>query len=226
MFKSRYSNFLTIVLVIAIILILSIITIIGVNVYKKYKSDKEADSIVSQFQNNVNENNTNTNSSGQGLVEQNIPTNNTDNTTSTEGSRKVTYYNNFVMIGYIEIPKIGKNLPILETETVESLEQSVVVRYPSKNPKLNEVGNIVIAGHNYVNGQFFSDLYKVASGDIIRITDTEGRTLTYTVYEKYETTPEDTAYMRRDVGNNIEITLVTCTNNSKARIIVKAKVKE
>lgn len=46
----------------------------------------------------------------------------------------------------------------------------------------------------------------------------------YTVYEKYETTPEDVEYMTRDVGENTEITLVTCTDDSKARIIVKAKV--
>ena len=49
-------------------------------------------------------------------------------------------------------------------------------------------------------------------------------TLTYTVYEKYETTPEDVAYITRDVGDNIEVTLVTCTDDSNARIIVKARV--
>ena len=90
--------------------------------------------------------------------------------------------------------------------------------------KLNEVGNVVIAGHNYRNGMFFSNLKKVSTGDKIKITDVNGRTLVYTVYEKYETTPEDVAYITRNVGETIEITLVTCTDNSEARIIVKAKV--
>ena len=127
------------------------------------------------------------------------------------------------MIGYIEIPKINIKYPILEKETVPSLEQSVAVRYPD-NPKLNEPGNVVIAGHNYRNGQFFSNLKNVATGDIIKITDANGQTLVYTIYEKYETTPEDVAYITRDIGDNTEITLVTCTDDSSARIIVKARV--
>ena len=127
------------------------------------------------------------------------------------------------MIGYIEIPKINIKYPILEKETVASLEQSVAVRYPD-NPKLNEPGNVVIAGHNYRNGQFFSNLKNVSTGDVIKITDTSGKTLTYTIYEKYETTPEDVAYITRNTGDNTEITLVTCTDDSNARIIVKAKV--
>ena len=71
---------------------------------------------------------------------------------------------------------------------------------------------------------FFSNLKKVAVGDKIRITDLNGKTLVYTVYEKYETTPEDVDYITRYVGQNIEITLVTCTNDNNARTIVKAKV--
>ena len=58
-------------------------------------------------------------------------------------------------------------------------------------------GNIVIAGHNYRNGKFFSSLKRVSTGDKIKITDLSGRTLIYTVYEKYETTPEDVEYIKR-----------------------------
>lgn len=227
MFKSKYSNFLTIVLIIAIIAIIIITAVLLVNVYKKYKNNKEADEAISKFQNNIGMNtetntNTNTNSTGEGLIEQNITTNNSATNTSS-GTRKVTYYNNFVMLGYIEIPSINIRYPILEKETVASLEKSVAIRYPD-NAKLNEIGNVVIAGHNYRNGMFFSNLKKVPTGDKVKITDLNGKTLVYTVYEKYETTPEDVEYMTRDVGENTEITLVTCTDNSKARIIVKAKI--
>lgn len=220
MFKSKYSNFLTVILVIAIIAIIIISTILIVNVYKRHKNNKEAINAISKFENNI-QTNTSTNSSGQDLIEQNIVTN--EPNTQTNGTRKVTYYNNYVMIGYIEIPSINIKYPILEQETVSSLEQSVAVRYPN-NPELNKKGNVVIVGHNYRNGMFFSNLKKVSTGDKINITDINGQKLTYTVYEKYETTAEDVAYITRDVGENIEITLVTCTDNSKARIVVKAKV--
>lgn len=220
MFKSKYSNFLTVILVIAIIAIIIISTVLIVNVYKKHKNNKEAANAISKFENNI-QTNTNTNNSGQDLIEQNIVT--SEPNTQTTGTRKVTYYNNYVMIGYIEIPSISIKYPILEQETVSSLEQSVAVRYPT-NPELNKKGNVVIVGHNYRNGMFFSNLKKVSTGDKVYITDINGQKLTYTVYEKYETTAEDVAYITRDVGENIEITLVTCTDNSKARIVVKAKV--
>lgn len=223
MFKSKYSNFLTIILVVAIIAIIAITSILVVNAYKKYKNNKEASLIIGEFENNISNNIDNENATGEGLIEQNIVVSEPNTNTSSSGTRKVTYYNNFVMIGYIEIPTINIKYPILEKETVASLEQSVAVRYPDA-AKLNEIGNVVIAGHNYRNGMFFSNLKKVSTGDKIKITDTNGRTLVYTIYEKYETTPEDVAYITRDVGENIEITLVTCTDNSDLRIIVKAKV--
>lgn len=228
MFKSKYSNFLTIVLIVAIVFVIVLVSVLAVGTYKRYKNDKEAENAISIFQNNIEQNieenvNTNTNNSEIELPEINVNTN-TGSNTSTEGTRKVTYYNNFVMIGYIEIPKIKIRYPILEKETVSSLEQSVAVRYPD-NPKLNEPGNVVIAGHNYRNGQFFSKLEDVATGDVIKITDIKGKTLVYTIYEKYETTPEDVAYITRNVGESTEITLVTCTDDSNARIIVKARVQ-
>lgn len=222
MFKSRYSNFLTIILIVAIVFVIVLVSILAVNAYKRYKNDKDAENAISRFENNIGQNN-DTNNSGQNLIEQNVTNDTTGGDTSGEVTRQVTYYNNFVMIGYIEIPKINIKYPILEKETVPSLEQSVAVRYPD-NPKLNEPGNVVIAGHNYRNGQFFSNLKNVATGDIIKITDANGQTLVYTIYEKYETTPEDVAYITRDIGDNTEITLVTCTDDSSARIIVKARV--
>ena len=225
MFKSKYSNFLTIILIIAIIFVIALVSVLAVGAYKRYKNDQEAENAISTFQNNIGQNVIeNTTSGGADLIEHNTVVNNTQTENLTnEGTRKVTYYNNFVMIGYIEIPKINIKYPILEKETVASLEQSVAVRYPD-NPNLNQPGNVVIAGHNYRNGQFFSKLENVATGDIIKITDINGQTLVYTVYEKYETTPEDVAYITRNVGENIEITLVTCTDDSNARIIVKARV--
>ena len=152
MFKSKYSNFLTILLVIAIIVIIAIVSIVVVNIYRKQKNSLEASRAIMDFDNNVNED---TNTDGQGFIEQEIAQTQT-NSSPSNGTRKVTYYKNFVMLGYIEIPKIKIKYPILEEETVSSLEQSVAIRYPS-HATLNTVGNVVIVGHNYRNGMFFSN---------------------------------------------------------------------
>ena len=73
MFKSKYSNFLTIVLIIAIVFVIVLVSVLAVSAYKRYKSDKDAENAISRFENSIEQNtSTNTNITGEGLVEQNI----------------------------------------------------------------------------------------------------------------------------------------------------------
>ena len=55
------------------------------------------------------------------------------------------------------------------------------------------------------------------------ITDLYGVTVEYTIYNKFETSPQDTNYMFRDTGGAPEITLATCSQNGSARLILYAK---
>ena len=96
--------------------------------------------------------------------------------------------------------------------------------YPS-NPKLNQPGNVVIIGHNYRNGKFFSNNKKLDLGDKIEITDLTGKTLTYKIYEIFQTSETDTEYITRNRQNNIEISLSTCTDDGKQRLVILARVE-
>ena len=49
--------------------------------------------------------------------------------------------------------------------------------------------------------------------------------MTYTIYNKFETTPEDTSFYQRDTGGKAEVTLSTCTDDSSARLIICAKAE-
>ena len=60
-------------------------------------------------------------------------------------------------------------------------------------------------------------------GDKIYVTDNSKNKLTYTIYQKFETTPEDAEYMTRNTNGATEISLSTCTDDSKARLIIWAK---
>ena len=60
-------------------------------------------------------------------------------------------------------------------------------------------------------------------GDKIYITDLTGKRLSYTIYNKYETSDTDAEYMTRDTQGATEISLTTCTDDSKARLIIWAK---
>lgn len=123
-------------------------------------------------------------------------------------------------VAIINIPSIGVNYPILNTTTDEFLKISPCYFW---GPKPNEVGNYCIVGHNYRNSKFFSKVPTLDNGAIIELTDMSGRTLKYQVYDKYVVDPSDVACTSQRTNGQTEITLITCTNDSSQRVIVKAK---
>lgn len=235
MFNSKYSNVLTVILVVVIVAIVGLLIFWGVDVYNKYYISKEASDAASQFDEEVNNNqNTTTNEVNDtnniiddgNLIDQNLinslNTNTNTNTSNGNNTSNVPTYKGFVMKGTIKIPKTGLTCPVLENAGKRAIEVAVGILYPP-GVELNKPGNTVISGHNYRNGLFFSNNKKLENGDKIYITDTAGQTVAYTIYNKYETTPEDAAYMSRDIGNNTEISLTTCTDDNSKRLIIWAK---
>ena len=133
---------------------------------------------------------------------------------------------NYITVASISIPKISVNYSIIAGET-GSLEEteSLLKISPTKfwGPNPNEVGNFCVVAHNYRNSKFFSKVPTLQNGDIIEITDSSNRTINYEVYNKYEVVPEDTSCLDQVTNGKKEITLITCTNDSKMRVIVKAR---
>ena len=82
---------------------------------------------------------------------------------------------------------------------------------------------MVILGHNYKNGLFFANNKKLSIGDKIYITDLNGQKLTYTIYDKFETEQSNTDWIQRDTNGAREISLQTCTDDGKLRLIILAK---
>ena len=127
-------------------------------------------------------------------------------------------------IATISIPKINVNYPIIQGETETEKEIEDILKYsPCRlaGPEPNEVGNFCIVGHNYRNNRFFSKVPNLQNGDQINITDLKENTVTYEVYKKYIVDPTDISCL--DPSNKKEITLITCTDDSKQRVIVKAR---
>ena len=132
----------------------------------------------------------------------------------------------YVVDGTITIPKLGIEYGILdgdtdsEAETEELLKMSPVKFH---GPNINEVGNYCIVGHNYRNKRFFSKVPTLVNGDIIQIKDSNGKTVQYEVYDKYTVDPTDVSCTSQNTKGQKEITLITCTDDSKQRVIVKAR---
>ena len=124
------------------------------------------------------------------------------------------------IIGSIEIPKINIHYPIISNTTDEFLKLSPCRFY---GPFPNEIGNLCIAGHNYNNNKFFSNIYSLEENDIINIYDINNFCVTYYVYNKFEISSTDTSVVSQNTNNKREITLITCNNVNNNRFIIKAK---
>lgn len=124
------------------------------------------------------------------------------------------------VVGIIKIPKIELEYPILETTSVETLKLSITKFWGNK---INEIGNVTLAGHNNLSGTMFGKTKNLEIGDIIELTDIQNVTLKYEIFDKYVIDPNDIRCILPIEEYSREVTLITCTNGNKNRLIVKAR---
>lgn len=144
----------------------------------------------------------------------------------TEGSQENVTMNGYNVIGVVKIPKIQIEYPILDIdtynpeETKEPMKISIVKYWGGK---VNEYGNLSIAGHNNYDGTMFGKTKNLEIGDIVELTDLENNTIQYQIYDKFVTDPNDVTILATNDETIREVTLITCTNGNKNRLILKAK---
>lgn len=156
------------------------------------------------------------------IVEENVSQNEAlqdeDRNAITTGKVTDSKGNDYSVVGVVNIPKINCKYPII-AETTDPLLKVSVCKFWGANP--NEVGNLCIVGHNYKNSKFFSKVPSLVIGDIVEITDLSGKTLKYQAYDIYTVDPSDTRCTSQLTQGKKEVTLITCTNDTKQRVIVK-----
>lgn len=126
----------------------------------------------------------------------------------------------YKVVGIINIPKINIEYPILEKTNKESLKLSITKFW---GEKINQKGNVVLAGHNNLNNKMFGKIDKLENGDIIELTDSQMVAVEYQVFDKYIIDPNDINCIFPIEENTREVTLITCTNRDKNRLVVKAR---
>lgn len=129
-------------------------------------------------------------------------------------------YKGYKVIAKLEIPKIDLETYILEEYSTNALNVSVTKFWGASQ---NEEGNFCIAGHNFIRKNMFRNLKKLKNGDKLYILDNKIGKVEYEVYNIYKVEPKDTSCLSQETNGKKEVTLITCTNDSKKRIIVKAK---
>ena len=224
MINSKYNKVLTVVLVIVVIIIFALLGFWGYQTYKKYFQEKDIDTALDEFNKTITNSTRRNEFTGSDPINFTAIDNEVSNSASSgSSSNKVVTYKGFTVEGRMEIPKIDLDLPILERATKNSLEQSIGIL---TGPGLNQVGNTIIVGHNFRNGTFFSRNNELANGDEIYITDTSGTRIEYTIYNIYTTSSEDSDYITRDTAGKREISLSTCTDDSRYRLVIWAREVE
>jgi len=89
----------------------------------------------------------------------------------------------------------------------------------------NEPGNFCIAGHNFKNKNMFHNLKELEIGDEFKVKDNKVGIVNYEIYNIYTVVPEDVSCLSQNTNGEREVTLITCTNDSKKRIIIKSREK-
>lgn len=132
-------------------------------------------------------------------------------------------YKGYNVAAKLQIPDIDLETYILKTYSTNSLNISVT-KFWGADP--NQIGNFCVAGHNYKNKNMFHNLKKLKIGNSLFITENNVGKIEYEIYDKYKVIPKQVSCLSQHTNGKREVTLITCTNDSKERIIIKAKEKE
>lgn len=181
--------------IILIIAIIVIATLVGIKYFNRYKNEQVVEETINRIKETV--------------------ANNNDLTEEIDAEIE-----GYKVVGIIKIPKINIEYPILEETNVESLNLSITKFWGTK---INEIGNVTLAGHNNLNNTMFGRINKLEKGDIIELTDLQNITLQYEVFDTYTIDPNDISCILQVEENTREVTLITCKNGRANRFIVKAR---
>ena len=181
---------------ILIILALIVTIQIGIKYSRNYQYEKENEKVVEVFSREI------------GTIEEDVE------------------MNGYKVIGIVKIPKIEIEYPILDIDTYNPEETKEpmkfsIVKYWGGN--VNDYGNLSIAGHNNYDGTMFGKTKKLVKGDIVELTDLSKKTIQYEIYDIFVTDPNDVTILQTKDENIREVTLITCTNGNKQRLILKAR---
>ncbi|MGU8571833.1 sortase [Clostridium perfringens] len=187
------------------LIVLSIIGVIlvVVSLFLDFKAKSIKDNLIKDYEARVEESNKNK------IAEDKISEGYKNNNSAT---------NNLGTIAILKISSIDLEAPVVNGE--DNLKY-VVAKYRN-SPNFGENGNTILAGHNNMAGSIFKNLYKVKVGDIVEV-QYGNKIFKYKISKKEIVEPNDSSLLTQDLSKK-EITLITCTNRAKQRLILKGEI--
>lgn len=121
------------------------------------------------------------------------------------------------ILGTLNIDKISLKIPIIEDANDKNLWLGAA--HIKGTPLPNEKGNSFLASHNAkIYGKLFNRLHEINIGDKVLIS-TPNENFNYVVYDKVVVPYDDTECFKKIKGE-YNISLVTCTNSGRKRLII------
>ena len=199
--KKKFKKVYRLIFILFILLFLSFSIYLFIYLYNLYKNDRIAKNLAKSFEISYLYNN---------------------NSNYVANFASTTVSSDPFVIGVLEIDSIKLHYPILSYSTVESLK---VAPCRFAGPMPNEVGNLCIAGHNYLDNSFFGKVSILNTGDEIKIYDLKGNMLKYNIYYKTEILNSDFSCTSQETNGKKMVTLMTCNSLKDTRIIIVAEEK-
>lgn len=114
------------------------------------------------------------------------------------------------IMAYVQIPKIGVQLPVYHGTNNDSLDRGIGHLLGSSLPVGGESTHSILTAHSGMASQkMFSDLPQLEVGDVFYLK-VLGETLAYQVDQIHTVLPHDTTYLGIEQSEDL-CTLVTCT---------------
>lgn len=123
----------------------------------------------------------------------------------------VTEIDGYGYVGYLSIPAIDIELPVMSQWDYERLKIA-----PCRYTGSTKADNLVIAGHNYT--RHFGQLKELAEGDKVLFTDMDGTVWVYEVVVVEVLAPTAVKDM---TASGYDLTLFTCTYGGASRVTVR-----
>lgn len=177
---------------VGLVLVLMALALLGYNLYENHRARDSANRVMQDLHQQIT----------QG-----------EQTDPFDTEMRVAKIGGYDYIGYLSIPTLNLNLPVMSTCDYRRLTIAPCRYYGS-----TKTDNLVIAAHNYRN--HFGYLGHLSVEDPITFTDMEGITSVYRVTE-IGTLPPTAVDKVKDTGD--DLILYTCTYSGTKRIVVRCQ---
>ena len=194
-------------MIVGILLILGALALLGYNQWDANRADKASQDALGKLEETLTETIEDKTKDKEPVVQPEL---------DPEQEMTVTDIDGWGYIGYLSIPSIGLELPVMSEWSYAGLKIA-----PGRYSGSTYADNMVVCAHNYA--KHFSPIKWLAEGSQVYFTDMDGMRWSYEVsyVENLQPTQIEKMTEKTEDSDNWDLTLFTCTTGGRARCAVR-----